>query len=132
MKELTEGMQRLCAVANRVVAKQEKVSRIDVDLLLENLRHLYEVALKMECGREEAEKCEKVEETKNQKDEESPSDFRLPTSDLHEGSSSDMAMMLTMAAMQPEGLGADESGKVEVSKSQKVEEEKSGKLKVES
>ena len=128
VKELTEGMQRLCAVANRVVAKQEKVSRIDVDLLLENLRHLYEVALKMECGREEAEKCEKVEETKNQKDEESPSDFRLPTSDLHEGSSSDMAMMLTMAAMQPEGLGADESGKVEEEKRGRVEEEKSEKV----
>ena len=128
VKELTEGMQRLCAVANRVVAKQEKVSRIDVDLLLENLRHLYEVALKMECGREEAEKCEKVEESKNQKDEESPSDFRLPTSDLHEGSSSDMAMMLTMAAMQPEGLGADESGKVEEEKRGRVEEEKNGRV----
>jgi hypothetical protein len=130
VKELTEGMQRLCAVANRVVAKQEKVSRIDVDLLLENLRHLYEVALKMECGREEEEKCEKVEESKNQKDEESPSDFRLPTSDLHEGSSSDMAMMLTMAAMQPEGLGADESGKVEEEKRGRVEEEKNEELRI--
>ena len=38
-------MQRLCAVANRVV--QGNASRIDVDLLLEDLRRLYDVALQM-------------------------------------------------------------------------------------
>ncbi len=46
IKELTEGMQRLCAVANRVVAS-EGASRIEVDLLLEDLRRLYDVALRM-------------------------------------------------------------------------------------
>ena len=45
VNELTEGMQRLCAVANRVV--QGNASRIDVDLLLEDLRRLYDVALQM-------------------------------------------------------------------------------------
>ena len=43
VKELTEGMQRLCAVANRVV-QSASPHRIDIDLLLENLRSLYEVA----------------------------------------------------------------------------------------
>ncbi len=146
VKELTEGMQRLCAVANRVVAQQEKVRRIDVDLLLENLRHLYEVALKMECGgegewksgRAEEERSQRVEEAKRRRveepkslrAEESPSDFRLPTSDLQEGSSSDMAMMLTMAAMQPESPLADECGRVEEAKSERVEEAKSEELRM--
>ena len=146
VKELTEGMQRLCAVANRVVAQQEKVSRIDVDLLLENLRHLYEVALKMECGGEgewksgraeeersqrvEESKSRRVEEPKSLRAEESSSDFRLPTSDLQEGSSSDMAMMLTMAAMQPESPLADECGRVEEEKSGRVEEAKSEELRM--
>ena len=73
VKELTEGMQRLCAVANRVVAQQEKVSRIDVDLLLENLRHLYEVALKMECGGEGEWKSGRAEEERSQRVEEAKS-----------------------------------------------------------
>ena len=47
IKELTEGMQRLCAVANRVVAKEGEVSRIEVDLLQEDLRRLYDVALEL-------------------------------------------------------------------------------------
>lgn len=45
IKELTEGMQRLCAVANRIVSGSEKPSRIEVDLLLDDLRRLYDVAL---------------------------------------------------------------------------------------
>lgn len=45
LKELTEGMQRLCAVANRVV--QGSASRIEIDLLLDNLRRLYDVALRL-------------------------------------------------------------------------------------
>lgn len=54
IKELTEGMQRLCAVANRVVAS-EGASRIEVDLLLEDLRYLYDVALRMsDAGQPEA------------------------------------------------------------------------------
>ena len=51
VKELTEGMQRLCAIANRIVAHEGEVSRIERDLLLEDLRRLYEVALRL--GNEE-------------------------------------------------------------------------------
>ncbi len=47
MKELTEGMQRLCAVANRIVAQDGRASRIEIDLLLEDLRGLYDVALRL-------------------------------------------------------------------------------------
>lgn len=47
VKELTEGMQRLCAVANRVVAQEGQVAHIEVDLLLESLRRLYDVALRL-------------------------------------------------------------------------------------
>ena len=38
IKDLTEGMQRLCAVANRIVAQDGQASRIEVDLLMEDLR----------------------------------------------------------------------------------------------
>ena len=47
VKELTEGMQRLCAVANRIVAQKGHVSRIEVDLLLDDLRNLYDIALQL-------------------------------------------------------------------------------------
>ena len=47
VKELTEGMQRLCAIANRIVSHQGEVSQIEKDLLLEDLRRLYDVALRM-------------------------------------------------------------------------------------
>lgn len=47
LKELTEGMQRLCAVANRIVSENGKSSRIEIDLLLENLRSLYDTALQL-------------------------------------------------------------------------------------
>lgn len=47
VKQLTEGMQRLCAVANRVVAADGNVSRIEKDLLLDDLRQLYDVALRL-------------------------------------------------------------------------------------
>ncbi|MBR1784139.1 MAG: hypothetical protein IJ760_01710 [Bacteroidales bacterium] len=47
INELTDGMQRLCAVANRVVALKGEVNRIEVDLLLEDLRRLYDVALRL-------------------------------------------------------------------------------------
>ena len=53
IQELTEGMQRLCAVANRVV--QGGASRIEVDLLLENLRRLYDTALQLQTGEERGE-----------------------------------------------------------------------------
>ena len=47
IKDLTEGMQRLCAVANRIVAQDGQASRIEVDLLMEDLRGLYDVALRL-------------------------------------------------------------------------------------
>lgn len=47
IKDLTEGMQRLCAVANRIVAQDGHASRIEVDLLMEDLRSLYDVALRL-------------------------------------------------------------------------------------
>jgi len=49
IKELTEGMQRLCAVANRIVAADAAVERIEVDLLMEDLRRLYDVALVLQA-----------------------------------------------------------------------------------
>lgn len=50
LKELTEGMQRLCAVANRIVSEGGKASRIEIDLLLDNLRSLYDTALQLGEG----------------------------------------------------------------------------------
>lgn len=46
--ELTEGMQRLCAVANEVVAAEGRLSAIERDRLLEALRRLYDTALRLE------------------------------------------------------------------------------------
>ncbi len=57
---MTEGMQRLCAIANRIVAHEGEVSRIERDLLLEDLRRLYEVALRL---------GEENEEMRNEKGE---------------------------------------------------------------
>jgi hypothetical protein len=45
IKELTEGMQHLCAVANRIVAREGNADPIEVDLLMDDLRRLYSVAL---------------------------------------------------------------------------------------
>lgn len=83
VKELTEGMQRLCAVANRIVAEQGKANRIDVDLLLEDLRRLYDVALQMEEGLPAAKEGQPAFGGHPQNQEEKM-----------------MAMMSTMAAMQ--------------------------------
>lgn len=47
-KELTEGMQRLCAIANQVVAAEGRLSAIERDLLLEALRSLYDTSLRLE------------------------------------------------------------------------------------
>ncbi len=47
IKELTDGMQRLCAVANRIVSDSGKTNRLEIDLLMDNLRRLYDVALMM-------------------------------------------------------------------------------------
>lgn len=61
VKELTEGMQRLCAVANRIVNHGDNVSRIERDLLLDDLRRLYAVALRLECEDEEPLRHEMVD-----------------------------------------------------------------------
>ena len=86
VKELTEGMQRLCAVANRIVAQQGHVSRIEADLLLEDLRGLYDVALRLggDALPEPAPAPTKVEEEVEPQAEEKM-----------------MAMMSTLAAMAP-------------------------------
>ena len=47
IKELTEGMQDLCAVANRIVAQNGNTDPIEIDLLMDDLRRLYNVALKI-------------------------------------------------------------------------------------
>lgn len=83
MNELTEGMQRLCAVANRVVNGNGEVSRIEVDLLLDNLRRLYDVALQL------GENCQV-----------SGSETPTPKQAIDQ-SEEMMAMVSTMAAMRP-------------------------------
>ena len=87
VKELTEGMQRLCAIANRIVARGGDVSRIEKDLLLEDLRRLYDVALAFvddSCEQESAGEAEP-----------------LPTMPDDELLSS--TVMATMAAMSVDG-----------------------------
>ncbi|MBP5526855.1 MAG: hypothetical protein J6X79_00210 [Bacteroidales bacterium] len=93
VNELTEGMQRLCAVANRVV--QGNASRIDVDLLLEDLRRLYDVALQMTGDEVPVAALSEV-----------PGDHLAAPSPVEEQENEPeaeekmMAMMSTMAAMQ--------------------------------
>ena len=84
IKELTEGMQRLCDVANRVV--QGPVNRIEVDLLLEDLRHLYDVALRLNAA---------------PLPEKEPSPVEEQEMELHDDEKM-MAMVSTMAAMAQE------------------------------
>ena len=85
VKELTEGMQRLCAIANKIVAHEESVSSIERDLLLEDLRRLYDVALGLEVTGRVA------EEVKEVKAPPMPDDEILSST-----------VMATMAAMVPE------------------------------
>ena len=105
MKELTEGMQRLCAVANRIVAQagtsgsRPQVSRIEIDLLLDNLRKLYDVALQLggdELPEPRPASTPEVVEEKAPVD--APKEVAKPAKDeeVHM-----MAMMSTMAAMAP-------------------------------
>lgn len=92
VNELTEGMQRLCAVANRIV--NGEVSRIDVDLLMEDLRRLYEVALQM---------AETTPLHGNTENKEPSQDFRLAPEEREKEPETEekmMAMVSTMAAMQ--------------------------------
>ena len=93
VKELTEGMQRLCAVANRIVAQQDKPSRIEVDLLLADLRNLYDIALQLGD--------DAVPEEPRPAPVEAPSTVELAETPVKEEEHM-MAMMSTMAALAPE------------------------------
>lgn len=95
MKDLTEGMQRLCAVANRIVAQNGKASRIEIDLLLEDLRNLYDVALQMGGDRMPVENDALPESHLE------PSPVEEHEAEPREDEKM-MAMMTTMAAMTPE------------------------------
>ncbi len=86
IKELTEGMQRLCAVANRIVAQDGKVSRIETDLLMEDLRRLYDVAMRLNGDVPPMSEPTPVEEA----EPEPHPDERM------------MAMMSTLAALGPQ------------------------------
>ena len=94
VKELTEGMQRLCAIANRIVAHGDEVSRIERDLLLEDLRRLYDVALRMggdvENGKMKVENAEKRDYAP------------MVETDAEMLSSTVMATMAAMGASAPE------------------------------
>ena len=48
INKLTEGMQKLCAIANEIVAADGNVSSIEKDLLMQDLRELYDIALGIE------------------------------------------------------------------------------------
>ena len=90
VKELTEGMQRLCAIANRIVSHQGEVSQIEKDLLLEDLRRLYDVALRMgESGER------KVSDKRGMaKDEPADAAVKMPDEEMLSST-----VMATMAAM---------------------------------
>lgn len=85
IKELTEGMQRLCAIANRIVAHGDEVSPIERDLLLEDLRRLYDVAL-----------CLGTEESGERRAESGERRVAMPDDEILSST-----VMATMAAMAP-------------------------------
>ena len=91
IKELTEGMQRLCAIANRIVAHGDEVSPIERDLLLEDLRRLYDVALRLgeESGERKAESGKWKEENAERR-------VAMPDDEILSST-----VMATMAAMAP-------------------------------
>ena len=94
IKDLTEGMQRLCAVANRIVAQDGQASRIEVDLLMEDLRSLYDVALRL-TG----------DALPEPQPEPTPVEEDVPEPQPEEKM---MAMMSTLAAMAPQPEPAPE------------------------
>ena len=94
VKELTEGMQRLCAVANRIVAQNGQASRIEVDLLLDDLRRLYDVALQMGGDDQRLEHLERKPEPARHEE----ANEEHPTEEVDREDHM-MAMMSTMAAM---------------------------------
>ncbi len=85
IKELTEGMQRLCAVANRIVAANGEVARIEIDLLQDSLRHLYDTSFRLA-----EERGQKVATPKEEHASESP----MPDAEMLSST-----VMATMAAM---------------------------------
>lgn len=94
VKELTEGMQRLCAVANRIVAQNGKTSTIEIDLMMDDLRRLYDIALMLGGDRmPAAAPTEEKAEPDDVNDESALPDQEMLSS----------TMMATMAAM---GMGA--------------------------
>lgn len=97
MKDLTEAMQRLCAVANRIVAQDGRASRIEIDLLLEDLRGLYDIALRLNGDALPEVPADRHADEAPVKDE-----------------AQMMAMMSTMAAMTVEEEKTKEAEKEEV------------------
>jgi len=87
VKELTEGMQSLCAIANKVVSSEGRVEAIERDLLLDALRRLYEIALQLDVRGNAA--PAKVAEPENEEENEAMPDAEMISS----------TVMATMAAM---------------------------------
>lgn len=127
LKELTEGMQRLCAIANRIVSHGDEVSRIERDLLLEDLRRLYDVALRLNVDSASV-------ETPRTASQEERMEVRPVMPDDEMLSSTVMATMAAMAVPEPEpdtllsqpqaasspSLGEQQDGSVVVEEQQEV------------
>lgn len=92
VKELTEGMQRLCAIANQVVAAEGRLSAIERDLLLEALRSLYDTSLRLEVHGP-------VAQTPAPAEPEAEEETAMPDDELI--SSTVMATMAAMGVAQP-------------------------------
>ena len=88
IEELTEGMQSLCTIANRIVKQEGRVSRIEADLMLQDLRTLYDITLRL-CDNKES----IVEPTPLEEGDVLPEP--QPDEQL-------MAMVSTMASVAPE------------------------------
>ena len=115
IKELTEGMQRLCAIANRIVSHPEEANLIEKDLLLEDLRRLYDVAIRL---REEAGAPLPMQEPKSKE----PEEVTMETDEEMLSST----VMATMAAMgvSEEREPVVENKKTDESASSPIPEEK--------
>ena len=101
LNELTEGMQRLCAVANRVVQQQGTVERIELDLMMEELRRLYGVVLLMGGEGQPQPMAPSVPSEKLAE----PSPVEMHDEEPEpKAEEKMMAMMSTLAAMQPESV----------------------------
>ena len=63
LEKLTESMQHLCTIANRIVAAGGKVNRLERDLFMDDLRHLYDLALELPTDGQITYAPQKKEET---------------------------------------------------------------------